>query len=177
MSVWSVAAALGFAGMLVITAAVQPRSWGWRRRIDALDPCSYVPGWTFFAPEPAVKDVRLLWRERLVDGSVGPWHELAPPQGGLLRSLWNPTKRARKVVWDCGERVARAGASDCDGIAVLSLPYLMIVQCVNGQPASPLGAARQFAVVETQGADDQDGPFELRFVSAWHRLPAGEVAG
>jgi hypothetical protein len=176
MSLWSVAAALGFGGMLVVTAAVQPRSWRWHRRVEAHDPCGYVPAWTFFAPHPGVKDARLLWREQLVDGSIGPWHELAPPYGGLLRAVWSPAKRARKAVWDCGYKVARAGVGDPGGLDMLTLPYLMIVQYVTGLPASPLGAARQFVVVDTQGADNQDGPFELRFASAWHRLPGATPA-
>jgi hypothetical protein len=42
---------------------------------------------------------------------------------------------------------------------------------VVGLPASPLSAARQFALVRTRGADDEGGLFELLFASPWHRLP------
>jgi hypothetical protein len=172
MSLWSAAAALGFGGLLAITAAIQPIPWsklrGW---VKSRDPCYYVPTWTFFAPNPGVKDVRLLWREQLVDGNVGPWHEIAAPRCGLPRALWNPAKRARKVVFDCRRRLAHAREREQDELFMLSVSYLLILHYVVGLPASPLSAARQFALVETQGADDDDGLLELLFASPWHHLP------
>jgi hypothetical protein len=176
MTFWSVAAALGFGGMLLVTAAIQPSGWRWRKLVKKRDPCSYVPTWTFFAPDPGVTDARLLWRERLVDGTVGPWHESVPPQGGLLRAIWNPTKRARKVATDFRRMIEREEEEAGDEeLRMLGLPYLMILQHVLGIDSSPLGAARQFAVVSTEGADDEDGLFELVFVSSWHRLPGARL--
>jgi hypothetical protein len=166
-----VAAALGFGALLAITAAVQPIRWKSRRWVKDRDPCYYIPTWTFFAPTPGVTDVRLLWREQLVDGTVGPWHEVAPPCQGILRALWNPTKRARKVVFDCRARLKGARDGDRGELFMLSVSYLLILQHVVRLPASPLGAARQFALVETQGADDENGLLELLFVSPWHALP------
>jgi hypothetical protein len=171
MTWWSVAAALGFGGMLAITAAIQPGRWGLRERVLARDPFCYVPTWTFFAPDPGVADARLLWRERLVDGTVGPWQEALPPPRGAWRAVWNPRKRARKAVLGCSSRMAAAGRSADDESVLLDLAYLMIVQYVVALPASPLSAARQFALVRTRGADDEDGLFELQFASRWHRLP------
>lgn len=175
MSLWTAGAALGFGGMLVLTAAVQPRRWRLRSWLRARDPCAYVPWWTFFAPTPGVIDMRLLWREQLIDGGLGPWHEALPPRGGVLRAVWNPAKRTRKAVYDCGQIVSRGGDSADVSLTVMSLPYLMVARYVVGLPASPLGAARQFAVVKTRGPDDGDGPFELAFVSPWHRLPGISV--
>jgi hypothetical protein len=173
MTFWSVAAALAFGGMLAVTAAIQPGRWGVRDRVKAWDPFSYIPTWTFFAPDPGVTDARLLWREQLVDGTVGPWHEAEPPPGGARRAVWNPRKRARKAISGCSLRLARAGCSADDDLAVLDLAYLMLAQHVVALPASPLSAARQFALVRTRDADDEDGLFELEFVSRWHPLTRG----
>lgn len=172
MSLWTVAAAAGFGGMLVLTAAVQSRRWKLRAWLRARDPCAYIPWWTFFAPTPGVTDVRLLWREQLVDGGLGPWHEALAPSRGLRRAVWNPAKRTRKAVLDCGHGLAQEQDTTEGALAMMSLRYLLIAHYVMSRPASPLGARRQFAIVETQGADDQDGQFDLLFVSPWHRLPA-----
>ena len=136
------------------------------------DPCSYVPTWTFFAPRPGVTDARLFWRERLVDGTVGPWHEaVCPghwPQASALESdQAGPQGGRRLPAHDRAPSRARA-ATSC---SMLSLPYLMILQHVLGVCRSPLGAERQFAIVTTRGADDADGLFEVLYVSSWHELP------
>jgi hypothetical protein len=160
MSLWTLGAIFGFGGLLVVTAVVQPRRWSVWRWVRARDRFALVPWWTFFAPTPGVTDVRLLWREELVDGTVGPWHEAILPRSGFRRAVWNPTKRARKAVYDCGRSVSRTARGGDTALDLLSLPYLMILQRVLGLPASPLGRARQFAVVETQGASER---FDLRF--------------
>jgi hypothetical protein len=170
MSFWTVAAAVGFGGLLAITAAVQLPSSKFKQWVKTRDPCYYIPTWTFFAPNPGVTDVRLLWREQLVDGVVGPWHEVEAPRQGLLRGLWNPTKRARKVVYDCRRRLQAARERDQDELFMLSVSYLLILQHVVRLPGSPLSASRQFVLLETQGADDEDGLLKLLFVSPWHDL-------
>jgi hypothetical protein len=170
MSFWTLAAAVGFGGLLAITAAIQPPRSKFKHWVKNRDPCYYIPTWTFFAPNPGVTDVRLLWREQLVDGVVGPWHELERPSQGILRGLWNPAKRTRKVVYDCRRRLQAARERDQDELFMLSLPYLLILRHVVDLPASPLSASRQFVLVETQGADDEDGLFKVLFVSPWHDL-------
>jgi hypothetical protein len=177
MSAWAWALALFCGGMLAVTAATQLRRWRWASWLKAHDACACIPSWTFFAPNPGVTDARLLWREQLVDSTVSPWHEVVPPHGGLLRALWNPTKRARKAVTDSGPMVVSLAARNPGSkLPMLSLPYLMIVQHVTALPGSPLSVARQFAVVRTQGADEDDVLLQLLFVSHWHRL-AGEAPG
>jgi hypothetical protein len=56
-------------------------------------------------------------------------------------------------------------------LPMVGLPYLMIVQHMAGLRGSPIGLARQFTVVSTQGADTEDGMFKLLFISHWHRQP------
>jgi hypothetical protein len=172
VSGWAVAAAVGFAAMLVVTAATQFRRFRWAQWLKTHDACAYIPAWTFFAPNPGVNDTRILWREQLLGGVVGPWHEMVPPRSGLRRAVWNPSKRARKGVTDCGSLIVRTIARDEGSrLPMVDLPYLMIVQHMAGLAGSPLGLARQFTVVDTQGADEDDGSFRVRFVSHWHRQP------
>jgi hypothetical protein len=172
MTAWTVASALLFGAMLVITAASQLRRFEWALWLKRYDACAYIPAWTFFAPNPGVKDTRVLWREQLIDGTIGPWHEMVGPQGGLLRAVWNPTKRARKAVTDCGPMAVRMIARNKrSALPMMGLPYLMIVQHMANLHGSPLGLARQFTVINTQGPDTDDELFQLLFISHWHRQP------
>jgi hypothetical protein len=161
-----------FGAMLVVTVAAQPRRFGWVRSLKERDACAWIPIWTFFAPNPGVNDTRVLWREQLVGGEAGPWHEMAPMRRSPIRAVWNPTNRARKAVTDCAPMILQLASRDRHSLLpMLSLPYLMIVQHMAGLPGSPLGQARQFAVVNTQGEDTEDSPFQLLMISHWHRLP------
>jgi hypothetical protein len=64
----------------------------WRK-----DPFSIIPRWAFFVGG-SIADYSLLFRDRLVDGSYGPWRE-AP---FVRRRVWwhvffNPASRCRRV--------------------------------------------------------------------------------
>jgi hypothetical protein len=169
--VWTVAAALLFSSLLAATAAANLRGRRLAVWLKRHDRCCYIPIWTFFAPNPAVMDTRLLWREQQRDGTIGSWQELVPPRSGLRRSVWYPDKRARKAVNDCGPMIARTLARSTHPVLpMLSLPYLMIAQHVVGQPAAAVGTARQFMVVRTQGSDESSGTLEALFISGWHTL-------
>jgi hypothetical protein len=175
---WSIACAVWFSAVLVVTMGTQTRRFRWARWLKRRDACAYIPRWTFFAPTPWTKDIRLLWREQLTDGSVSPWRELVPPIRGRGRVVWNTRRRARKGVIDCGLMIVRLLAGDRKSpLSELSLPYLMVAQHVASLPGSALSVARQFTLVSTQGADDDDGPLHVLCVSSWHRQPkASSVA-
>jgi hypothetical protein len=172
LSAWTIVCAVVFGAFILVTAATQLRRFRWAQWLKSHDACAYIPAWMFFAPNPGVNDTRVLWREQLVDGTVGPWHEMVSPRGGLLRAVWNPTKRARKGLTDCGPMALRMIARKKESaLPIIGLPYLMIAQHMTGLRGSPLGLARQFTVVNTQGRDTDDGLFELLFISHWHRQP------
>jgi hypothetical protein len=167
---WTIASAVTFSALLVVTAATQARRFRWTRWLKRHDACAYIPRWTFFAPTPWTSDIRLLWREQLTDGTVSTWSEFVPPSSGFGRAVWNPRRRVRKGAIDCGPIIVRAMASDRHSpLSVLSLPYLMVVQHVAGLPGSALSVARQFTVVNTNGADDDEGALRVLCVSNWHR--------
>ena len=165
------AAAFACAAALVLTAVAQTRKVNFVRRLKSHDVFALMPVWTFFAPNPGTTDTRVLWRERLVDGAVSAWREIEPPTGGLLRTVWNPRKRIRKAITDAAPIVARRAASEPDNkLLLVSIPFLMLLNHVSSQPASPLAAARQFVIVQTAGADDEEGEPRILLVSNWHAL-------
>ena len=176
MSAITLVCAVVFAAMLTTTVAIQTRRVTWAKRLKRYDICGYFPIWTLFAPAPKMADIRILWREQLLDGTIGPWHEMVPPQGGILRALWHPTKRSRRAVETCASiAVHRAACHRRSVLPMLDLPYLMIIQHMTGCQDSVLGVARQFAVLDTQGADTEDRAFRLMFVSHWHQLSASSA--
>lgn len=166
-----VLAAAGCVAALVVTALTQVRKPGFVRWLKRHDTFALIPIWTFFAPNPGTSDTRILWRERLFDGTISPWHEIAPPTGGLRRAFWNPDKRVRKAITDVGPGLARRARKQPDSKLVLvSVPFLMVLQYISALPGSPLAESRQFTVVQTSGADDEDGEPRILLVSNWHAL-------
>lgn len=164
-------------GALGITALNQLRRPGFVRWLKSHDLFAVIPVWTFFAPNPGTTDTRVLWRDRLVDGSVSSWHEIDPPTGGVVRALWNPTKRVRKAITDVGPMLTRRAAQQPDNkLLLVSIPYLMLLHYVSSLAASQLVEARQFVIVQTTGTDDGDAEPKILLVSNWHALaPAAAV--
>jgi hypothetical protein len=168
IAAWIVAVLAGLA--LVITALAQLRRVRpvvWLKRHDAI---ALIPAWTFFAPNPGTRDLRLLWRQRYPDGSVSPWHETAVPDPGPWRAIWNPHKRLRKAVTDiCPSIVRRAHEFPESQLTVVSVPYLMVANHICSLPGALTANARQFLIAYTHGSDDH--PW-IQFISHWHALEA-----
>jgi hypothetical protein len=141
----------------------------WLKRHDA---CALIPVWTFFAPNPGTRDVRLLWRERYSDGTLSAWRETTPPDPGPWKGLWNPHKRARKAVTDaCPSVLRRVGSHPDSPLTVISVPYLMITNHVCSLPGAPMARARQFLIAYTEGDDADVLAFpRIQFISHWHAL-------
>src|SRR5437667_4109401 len=88
--------------LLLLTIFCQRPLWKPLQTFKYNDLAAFIPAWTFFAPNPVTTDTRVLWREMLFGGSISPWHEVLPPSNGLLRAVWNPTKRQRKLITAVG---------------------------------------------------------------------------
>jgi hypothetical protein len=156
---------------LIVTALAQRPRFPWVRWLKGRDTFALIPIWTFFAPNPGTTDTRLLWRERLFDGTISPWHEVDPPTWGMLRAVWNPSKRIRKAITDASSILARrAAAEPKNKLLLISIPFLMILRYVCSFPASPLVVARQFVLCQTSGADGEGTEPKLVLVSNWHAL-------
>lgn len=140
------------------------------------DPFALVPGWTFFAPNPAQEDAHVVFRSK-VHGIWGPWRPLtvAPPGVGL-RTIWNPSRYPRKAATDLvnGVRSTLWRVADAPSAVLISTPYLGLLAWVIRQPHETGLEARQFAIVAGEGRDSMAGvPLRIEFVSVAHRVDAG----
>jgi hypothetical protein len=108
-----------------------------------------IPFWTFFAPNPASADSRLIWREeynRKWDG----WRELhfgfAP-----ARSRWlvNPELILNKAVGDLVRSLLHARTEEEDRSALLSSAYVTLLSIVLAQSRRTGCTSIQFAIVRT----------------------------
>lgn len=164
-------------GVLVLTALAQRPKLRLVCWLKSHDSFALIPTWTFFAPNPGTTDTRILWRERLLDGSVSQWHEVEPPTGGFLRAIWNPSKRVRKALTDVGQILTRRASQQPDNrLLLVSMPFLMLLHYVSSLPASPLVEARQFVIVQTFGCDEDENEPRIMLVSNWHALQEQEVS-
>lgn len=166
--------AVGLIGVLVLWSALslgaQIRIGRWPSVLQYHDAFSLIPSWTFFAPRPGTSDVNLLYRDRLADGQLTPWREVALGDPGVLRWLWNPSKRRRKCVTDmCQSLHAFALSTQSLERVVLDLPYIALLGYVSALPRNGLHEATQFMVARTHGAGATEEP-EIVFVSTFHSL-------
>jgi hypothetical protein len=139
-----------FAAWWVISALNQIDSGALTVRLRRHIPFGLIPLWTFFAPNPAKADSRLVWR---VEGGIGwePWQELhfgfAP-----ARSRWLVNHRLvqNKAVTDLVNSLHRVPRTAmADRTALLSSAYLALLGLVVAQPR-PCGCTSiQFAIVDS----------------------------
>lgn len=149
---------LGLA-VLVYIPALQP----WVRGFDVL---GMIPEWRFFAPNPGREDCYLLYRDKLEDGSVTDWTELAPTvRRQYWHAFWNPRKRGNKALFDVVRSLMRQIHNQAPGIEV-SIPYLTLLNHVSLQPRSDSSAFTQFLLMRSAG----DMEPELAFMSGLHAL-------
>ena len=134
--------------------------------IRARDPFGVIPSWRFFAPHPARTDPHLLYRHRLIDGSVTCWTEAFVWRPVWYRFLWNPDRRAEKAISDVTSSLQRR--TQVVGIRT-SIPYLLLLDHVSHLPFSRDAVAVQFALMGSWGPGASREPF-VRFVSDTHPL-------
>jgi len=139
--------------------------------LSPFDGFHLIPRWTFFAPNPGVRDYHLVMRERLADGRLSPWRNVPVYQGRPpLACLWHPQKRAAKVLNDAiqtlGFLMRREGVS-ASGLP-FTLPYLILLRyTARSMPAAPGATEFQFAIVDSAGHAQRT--LECPFVSSFHR--------
>ncbi|GAA3710759.1 hypothetical protein [Gordonia hankookensis] len=158
----------------VVSAIHQIDSGRWTRRIRRRIPLGLLPGWTFFAPNPARSDSRLIWRE-YVDGAHGgwlPWKELhfgfAPPH---RRWLWNPELVLNKAISDLANNLPSGDEETASRTTLISASYVVLLSAVVRQVENPETVAIQFALVTTSwdGADRHNA---VSFLGEEHDLGA-----
>jgi hypothetical protein len=143
----------------------------WLKRLDRP---GLIPAWTFFAPNPGMSDHHLLYRDRLITGSVGVWKELPLHQNRcVIDVIWNPSKRLSKALTDLVMSVVTRPSEFDHAQLKLMVPYLAVLNHVSAASASPLVAARQFMILQT----DTDGSDTLLLMSEFHHLSQNDPSG
>jgi len=132
-----------------------------------------LPRWTFFAPRPASKDGHLIVRYELADGTMSRWEnvEIKAPRG-RFDPIWNPGKRARKVISDCINGLKLVQQRHGSGPHLkFYIPYLTFLNLVCKLAKGRADARKvQFAIVETSGRSDRR--IWIYFVSEMHPVEA-----
>jgi hypothetical protein len=144
-----IALAVVFTVWWAISACNQFRSGAWTLRLRRHIPLGLIPLWTFFAPNPARADSRLVWREEH-GGEWGGWRELhfgfAP-----VRTRWlvNPEITLNKAITDLVGWLLQTRAEWEDRSALLNSAYVTLLSIVLAQSRRTRCSSIQFAVVRT----------------------------
>jgi hypothetical protein len=167
LPLFDIAGALVFAIWLVLSVFNQLKV-SLNDRVRRWDVGHLVPRWTFFAPNPGTADYHLVYRDfDAASQPCSPWHEVHMPLRSRLSLIWNPQKRARKVLVDMAQSLSSL-AVDNNAAATFSIPYLALLQLTlhHSQPAAN-AHARQFGIAQTYGPEQDSEPVFL-YRSATH---------
>lgn len=128
--------------------------WSWFVRLLKFDFLHILPVWTFFAPNPGVRDNHVVYRDYCpATQSYSDWSEvLFERKRHFFSFLWSPEKRRKKLLADVVSALIqlRDIQKDDPRLVVVSGPYLILLNLVlrfDGTKSDQ----RQFAIVETQG--------------------------
>ena len=134
-------------------------------------PLGLIPLWTFFAPNPARADPRLVWREEFDSEweGVRELHFGFAPVGS--RWLFNPQLILNKAVADLLRALLTLDSDQNSRSLLLSPAYLTLLSVVLDQPRRDGCTAIQFAIVRTSGTSDARR-IETAFVSEVHAVEA-----
>jgi hypothetical protein len=133
---------------------------------------SLIPNWSFFAPNPVTKDLALMYRDRLDDGAVSPWREIADVHTSTRawRFAWNPNGRPAKAVSDACNRLVsllRQVDTPRPERVFLSVPYLLLLNRVSNVSVGIGVCFRQFALVRHASRGEE---MVVIFVSNFHEV-------
>jgi hypothetical protein len=152
-----------------ISACNQFQSGAWTLRLRRHVPLGLIPFWTFFAPNPARADSRVIWREEYGHEWEG-WRELhfgfAP-----ARSRWlvNPELILNKAVGDLVASLLHARLEEEDRSALLSSAYVTLLSIVLAQSRRTGCKSIQFAIVRTS-IDSLTRRVDVAFLSEVHNV-------
>ena len=153
---------------LVITLFAQhPR---FQPFVNAFNALHIIPRWTFFAPNPGVRDYHLVIRDRCSDGRLTGWKSVpvySPrPRFGYL---WNPQKRSSKIMNDAIQAIKLLLKRESIGTAGIpfTVPYLLLLYyAAHAVPPEPDAMEFQIAIIESSGHDERK--LECSFLSSFH---------
>jgi hypothetical protein len=153
---------------LVITLLAQhPR---FQPFINGFNALHIIPRWTFFAPNPGIRDYHLVIRDRCSDGRLTGWRSVpvySPrPRFGYL---WNPQKRSSKIMNDAVQAIKLLLKRENIGTAGIhfTVPYLLLLYYAgHATRPEPDGIEFQIAIIESTGHDKRE--LECSFLSSFH---------
>jgi hypothetical protein len=157
------------AGWLCLSALCQiPSKVSWAiRRIDILN---VVPWWSLFAPNPVASDFRLMFRDRLRDGSLTEWRNVDCDARRVIPLLWKTRTRRHKATFDFCSRLTQIRNRRGEVAAVASVPYMALLN-LTVSISRPLEAVEtQFAIAEIEGYHLATPVARVVFVSRLHSL-------
>jgi hypothetical protein len=156
----------------IISACNQFRSGAWMWRVRRHVPLGLIPLWTFFAPNPARADPRVVWREEF-DGVWEGVRELHFGFGAIgTRWLFNPALILNKSISDLVRALLTLDGDDEGRSLLLSPAYIALLRMVLEQPRRPGCSGIQFAVVRTSRAG-KARQTETVFLSEVHSVERG----
>jgi len=138
------------------------------KKLMRLDAFHLIPIWTFFAPNPGTSDYYLLFRDRLVNGSLTYWREIVlGAKAPWLRAFWNPERRRSKALLDLATALIQLTQGYEKAQVTASIPYLLLLELVEAQDRTPLADARQFLIMIR---NPSAGTTAAAFLSQFHRV-------
>ena len=153
---------------LVITLLAQhPRFQPFINTFNALH---IIPRWTFFAPNPGIRDYHLVIRDRCSNGQLTGWRSVPvySPRP-RLGYLWNPQKRSSKIMNDAVQAIKLLLKRENIGTAGIhfTAPYLLLLYyAAHAVPPEPDAIEFQIAIIESTGHDKRE--LECSFLSSFH---------
>jgi len=182
---WLVGTLLAAWLLLTVLRNIPPLSMAFQRH----DPVQLLPNWALFA-RPRTKDMVLLRRDLLGDGTLTRWREVtvAGPRR-WYNVLWNPGLGPRRALLalasailmtaNADRRAGRRAAGQGTPAALTtmtSVPYLTILRYLS-ELSHPAVAATQFMIVAiadqaVTGRYAGAGRAKIEFVSELHRVRA-----
>jgi hypothetical protein len=150
-----------------LSACNQIRSGALLKQLRRQVPLGLIPLWTFFAPNPARADSRLVWRFEL-EGRWSEWKELHFGFAPLARRwLFNPELVENKAVTDLTRALFGLDPELDPRSFLLSSSYITLLSVVLAQWRPPSSTAVQFAVVQT-AMEPEKRRIDVAFVSEVH---------
>lgn len=151
---------------LVITLLAQHTRF---RPFSSIDAFHVIPRWTFFAPNPGIRDYHLVIRDRCRDGRTSGWKSVpiysARPRFGYL---WHPQKRSSKIMNDAIQSIKLLLKRENVGATGLpfTMPYLLLYIALL-TPCRQNRMPLNFRLPLSSPRDMTSGGWNVRFYQAF----------
>lgn len=136
------------------------------RKVRRLDKAGLLPYWNFFAPNPAVVDLHLLFQYRAPE--EGMWIEYPVPSRHKWSWIFHSDRRRRKAIVDLASQLGSDALASADANAIrVSAPYILFLD-MSQALAPPVATSSRFAIMSFAA---KGGEPDVVFLSDFHPLP------